>query len=131
MDTKKKEQLLYYYIMSSSKLNPDEIKFSVDFDIYNEKLDNYTLFITYNSYADPNIGSIHTKVKSIGNTLFDAVTKSIFDTDLKLVTKSRSKIDIEQFIHGPIISELRYKFNEDELLTVEFQFLVDAIKNYE
>jgi hypothetical protein len=131
MDTKKKEQLLYYYIMSSSKLNLDEIKFRVDFDIYQEKLDNYTLFISYNSYSNPDIDSIHTKVNRIGNTLYDAVKKVIFDTDFKLVTKSKSKIDIEQFIHGPLISELKYNFNEDELLTVEFQFLVDAIKDYE
>jgi hypothetical protein len=131
MDTKKKEQLLYYYIMSSSKLNPDEIKFSVDFDIYNEKLDNYTLFITYNSWSNPDIDSIKTKVQRITDKLYDAITHAIFDTNFKLVTYSMSKIPMDGFVSGPIITELNYKWNEDELLIVEFQVFVEAISDYE
>jgi hypothetical protein len=131
MDTKKKEQLLYYYIMSSSKLNPDEIKFSVYFDIYNEKLDNYTLYISYNSYSNPDIDSINTKIKRITDKLYEAVTNVIFDTNFKLVTKSMSKIKIEEFVSGPLISELKYNFGEDESLTAEFQVFVEAISDYE
>ena len=42
-----------------------------------------------------------------------------------------SKIKIEEFVSGPIISELKYNFDEDESLTAEFQFFVEAISDYE
>jgi len=129
-NVKKKKELLYYYIISYTKLDPNEITIDIDFSFVNQEiLDSYVVIVKYDTFCDPDIDTIFKKIKMVSSKIEEALNQVIFNTKFNLVSQNSTDVNISDNVMGSsLITDLTYKWSEDESLFTEIHYFVEALE---